>query len=112
MKYKKIFLVFVFALFFSKSHAQEPAINADSVVVKLTLTTREGKQLETLVNFEDLLTHKIKQYKTDKEGKANCTLSTAANYRIRIKESEDSYEYSIPDFAISPVELTFKFNIK
>jgi hypothetical protein len=94
------------------TYAQEQAIDADSVVIKLTLTTAEGKKLQTTVNFEDLLTHKIKKYKTDKEGKANCVVSTAANYKISIAESTDTYEYSIPDFAISPVVLTFKFTIK
>src|SRR6478736_2399063 len=63
----KTILAFLFTLFFSNVYAQEPAINADSVVIKLTLTTREGKKLETLVNFEDLLTHKIKQYKKAKQ---------------------------------------------
>ncbi len=111
-KYMKTLLSFLFSLFVLNTHAQEPAIDADSVVIKLTLTTPEGRKLETVVNFEDLLTHKIKKYKTDKEGKANCVVSTAANYRITIKESTDSYEYNIPDFAISPVVLNFKFNIK
>jgi hypothetical protein len=108
----KIIFAFIFTLFFSNSYAQEPEINPDSVLIKLTLTTNDGKKLETTISFEDLLTHKVKRYKTDKEGKANCTVSTAANYRITIKESNDSYEYSIPDFAISPVVLDFKFTIK
>ncbi len=108
----KTLLLFLFTLFFLNTYAQEPAIDADSVIIKLTLTTAEGKKLETTVNFEDQLTRKIKKYKTDKEGKVNCVVSTAANYRITIKESADSYEYNIPDFAISPVILNFKFNIK
>lgn len=108
----KTLLSFLFTLFFLNTYAQEPAIDADSVVIKLTVTTREDKKLETTVNFEDLLTHKIKKYKTDKDGKTNCVVYTATNYRITIKESTDSYEYSIPDFAISPVILTFKFTIK
>ena len=108
----KTILALLFTLFLLNSYAQEPAIDADSVVIKLTLTTPQGKKLETTVSFEDLLTHKIKKYKTDRDGKANCVVSTAANYRITIKESADSYEYNIPDFAISPVLLNFKFTIK
>ncbi len=108
----KTLLAVLFTLFFSNAYAQQPEINPDSLVIKLTLTTADDKKLETVVSFEDLLTHKIKKYKTDKDGKANCTISTAANYRITIKESNDSYEYNIPDFAISPVILNFKFTIK
>lgn len=108
----KTILALIFTLFFLNTYAQEPEISPDSLVIKLTLTTQEGNKLETVVSFEDLLTHKIKKYKTDKDGKANCTISTAANYRITIKESTDSYEYNIPDFAISPVILNFKFTIK
>jgi hypothetical protein len=112
MEYKKVFLAFVFALAFSQSYSQDPAIEADSVLIKLTVTTQGDEKLETVVNFEDLLTHKIKQFKTGKDGKANCKVSTGANFRISIRESNDSYEYNIPDFAISPVMLTFKFTIK
>jgi hypothetical protein len=108
----KTLLSFLFTLFFLNTNAQEPAIDADSLVIKLSLTTQEDKKLETVVSFEDLLTHKIKKYKTDKDGKATCVISTAANYRITIKESGDSYEYNIPDFAISPVILNFKFTVK
>ncbi len=79
---------------------------------KMVESNQEDKKLETAVSFEDLLTHKIKKYKTDKDGKATCMISTASNYRITIKESNDSYEYNIPDFAISPVILNFKFTIK
>jgi hypothetical protein len=112
MKYKKVFFAFAFALFFSNVYAQEPAIEADSVLIKLTVTTQQAEKLETVVSFEDLVTHKIQQFKTGKNGQANCKVSTAANFRISIKESNDSYEYNIPDFAISPVILTFKFTIK
>lgn len=108
----KTLLAVMFTLFLSNTYAQEPAIDADSVLIKLTVTTTEGKKIETVVSFEDQLTHKIKKYKTDKEGKANCVVSTASNYKISIKESSDTYEYNIPDFAISPVMLNFKFNIK
>jgi hypothetical protein len=108
----KTLLAFLFTLFFSHAYAQEPAIEADSVLIKLTVTTQASEKLETVVSFEDLLTHKIKQFKTGKDGKANCKVSTATNFRISIKESNDSYEYNIPDFAISPVMLSFKFTIK
>ena len=108
----KTLFAFLFTLFFLNVYPQEPAIETDSVLIKLTVTTQADEKLETVVSFEDLLTHKIKQFKTGKDGKANCKVSTAANFRISIKESNDSYEYNIPDFAISPVMLTFKFTIK
>jgi len=70
----KTTLALFFTLFFLNTYAQETEINPDSVVIKLTLTTRDDKKLETLVSFEDLLTHKIKKYKTDKDGKVNSVL--------------------------------------
>ncbi|MBL7702166.1 MAG: hypothetical protein JNM14_07945 [Ferruginibacter sp.] len=109
---KPLIAAFIFTLFFLNSFAQQPEINGDSVVLKFTVTTADNKNLETTVSFEDLLTNKIKKYKTDKDGKGICTLSTATNYRITIKESNDSYLYNIPDFAISQMILNFKFTIR
>ena len=108
----KTIFSFLFVLFFSTAQAQQPAIDADSLVLKLTITNQLDQKLETVLHVEDLLTHKIKTYQTSKEGKATCVISTAANYRISITGSADTYEYNIPDFAISPVTLTFKFTVK
>ncbi|MEP7164646.1 MAG: hypothetical protein ABI741_08130 [Ferruginibacter sp.] len=112
MKYLKISLLFFCALFCISCYSQEPSIATDSILVKLTVTTLGEKKLETTVNFENSATHKIKSFKTNKEGKADCVLYTDQNYVVKIPESDDSYEYSIPDFSISPVKLTFKFGLR
>jgi hypothetical protein len=94
------------------AHAQQASIASDSVVLKLTITTATGEKLQTEVYFNDVSNKTVAKCTTDKNGNATCTLSTGANYKIRIPNSADSYEYDIPDFAISPVSLTFKFNLK
>jgi hypothetical protein len=112
MKYYKIsFLLFFFMIFYH-SYSQTPAISSDTVLINLTITTQENKNLETEIFFENLSSHKTKIYKSNKEGKVNCVLSTGESYQIKIPNSDDTYEYSIPDFSISPLQLTFKFSRK
>lgn len=111
MIYKTLILLLL-ALNFTKSYSQESSISSDSILLKLTITTREGENFETVVSIENSSTHKIKHFKTSKDGRADCVLYTGESYSIKIPESDDSYEYSIPDFSISPLTLTFKFGIK
>lgn len=90
--------------------AQESAIVDDTVELKLTLLGFDGKKIESTVNFENMNTHTIITFKTNKEGKANCKLPIAETYSVKIPGSTDSYEYTIPDFAASPTEISFKFH--
>ena len=112
MKYLKIFLPIILVFFFTGSYSQEPSIATDSILVKLTITTQAGKVLETAVNFENRSTHKMITCKTGKDGKANCILYTDQSYVVKIPGSDDSYEYSIPDFSISPLAINFKFGLR
>lgn len=81
----------------------------DSLVLNLSITL-ENKPIETIVNIENIATHKITSCKSNKEGKASCTLLLDQNYVIKIPGSNDSYEYNIPDIAISPASITLNFN--
>ena len=91
---------------------QNPAIAADSIVLKLTITNLTGKPIKGKVNFENKATHKVTSCVTDKNGNANHTLETGKIYSITIPISTDQYEYTIPDFTISPLPLTFKFTVE
>ncbi len=107
-------IIFIFTILFfliNSSIAQTPTISSDSIIVKLTITNKEGKPISTLVTFENANPKDSKKTSTNKEGKATCTLSTGESYIVRIPNADDTYEYSIPEFGISPVSLDFKFNV-
>jgi len=109
---KQFIFSFTMLLFLKNSTiAQTPTISSDSIIVKLTITNKEGKPIETLVTFENANPKDSKKTQTNKEGKATCILSTGESYVVSIPNTEDTYEYSIPEFGISPVSLDFKFNV-
>ena len=99
-------------MIYTKPYCQSSTISSDSVLVNLTITGLDNKSLETEIFFENLSSHKTKIYKSNKEGKAKCVLYTGENYQIKIPNSDDNYEYNIPEFTISPLNLTFKFSKK
>ncbi|MFT3910344.1 MAG: hypothetical protein QM737_13045 [Ferruginibacter sp.] len=108
----KLVAGFLLLFSFKTVNAQKPSITIDTIVLKLTITTMEGKPLKTKVLFENLETHKIKSCVSNAAGKANCVLPTENTYRITIPNSDNYYDYEIPEFVISPVELKFKFSLK
>ena len=108
----KLPLVIILLLFFKTGNAQTPSITIDTIILKLTITTMEGKPLKTKLIFENLETHKTKSCVTNAAGKANCVLPTENTYRITIPNSDNYYDYEVPEFVISPLELKFKFNVK
>lgn len=112
MKCYKVCILLFFVLIFSRSYSQTPTISSDSVLIKLSIKTQDDKNLETAITFENVSTYKKKTYTSNKEGKVNCVLYTGESYLIKIPNSDDSYEYSIPDFSITPLELTFKFTLR
>jgi len=85
----------------------------DSVTLKLRVTTTSGEAIETVVSFEDQSTHKLKYFKTGKDGMAICKLF-AAVYLIKIPVSNDSYEYGARDLngLTSLIELKFALKEK
>jgi hypothetical protein len=111
MNYIKTLLVPAFILYCTTGHAQQASIVSDSVLLKLTVTTLAGEKLQTELYFNDVSGKTIAKCTTNKDGNAECTLPTGENYIVRVPGSADSYEYDIPDFAISPVVLTFKFTM-
>jgi hypothetical protein len=99
-------------LFFAVTdlHAQTTSITTtDSLILNLSVTL-DNKPIATVVNIENIATHKIIHCNSNKEGKASCTLLLDQHYAIKIPGSNDSYEYYIPDIAISPISQTFNFN--
>ena len=106
---KLIALLFV-ANCFSVS-AQTQSISSDSIVVNLTITNQDGVTIETPVTFENANPKDSKHATTNKLGNGSCTLSTGENYIVRIPDSDDNYEYNIPEFSVSPVQLNFKFSV-
>lgn len=106
-------LLFLLCLFTIKTaHAQTTSITIDTILLKLTVTTQEDKKLKTKIIFENLGNHKIKSCFTNKEGNADFVLPSEAKYKITIPASDDSYEYEIPEFTISPLAVTFKFRLR
>ena len=104
---------FSMLLFFaSPSFSQQANITADSVRLELSIQSKEQAKLATTVNIVDVTKNQIRKVKSNKEGKATCVLPTGDNYVISIPESDDSYEYSIPDMSISPLALNFEFSIR
>lgn len=100
-------------LFFqSEAICQTTSISSDTVLINLTVKDQDGKLIETKVIVEDVFSKKLYNYKSDKYGKVNCVLFTGESYRITIPSSDDSYEYSIPEFSISPLDISFKFSNK
>ncbi|MGC4099817.1 hypothetical protein [Ferruginibacter sp.] len=88
-------------------HAQA----ADSTLLQLSFVTFDGKKIVTAVHFENANTHNILHFKTDKEGKLSCRLRTGGKYTIKIDNSNDSYEYTIPDADGFPVNFTFRYHL-
>ena len=111
MKYCKAIILIFSVLIFESSYSQTQTISSDSIIINVTVTTQSNKKLETEIIFENLSSHQKKIYKSNKEGRVDCVLSTCESYQIKIPNSTDSYEYNIPEFSISPLQLTFKFSI-
>ena len=108
----KFLLLFLCVSSIKAVYAQPTSITIDSIVLKLTVTTQEDKKLKTKIIFENLGNHKIKSCFTNQEGNADFVLPSEAKYKITIPASDDSYEYEIPEFTISPLPVTFKFGLR
>ncbi len=111
MKYCRIAILSFFAMSCTKAYCQTSTLSDDSVLVNVVVIL-DNKSLATEVSFENLSSHKTKICRSDKQGKARCVLQTGENYLVKIPESNDSYEYNIPDFSSSPLNLDFKFSKK
>lgn len=107
---KPAILFSAFTLFSSFVFSQQKTFAYDTVVINLTIMGYDDKPIVTKVNIENRATHQITNCTTNKQGKAVCKLATDGSYSIKIPNSGDSYEYSIPDISITPVDFTFKFH--
>ncbi|MEO8771558.1 MAG: hypothetical protein ABI402_15800 [Ferruginibacter sp.] len=108
----KLLMCFFFGLIMNTAYSQTPSITIDSILLKLTVITQEDKKLKTKVIFENLGNHKIKTCFTNQQGEADFVIPSEAKYKITIPASDDSYEYEIPEFTISPLAVTFKFGLR
>ncbi|MGG9963587.1 hypothetical protein [Ferruginibacter sp. SUN106] len=94
------------------TNAQTGSAGKDSALLKLNFTTFEGEKIITKVHFENTATHKIINFKTDQNGVAACLLRIGENFAITIDNSEDSYEYTIPDADGEALNFTFKYHLQ
>jgi hypothetical protein len=107
---KPAFLSTAFFLCSNFVFCQSPSFAYDTIMVNLLITDYEGKPIETTVKIEQMGEKKSSALKTNSKGRGTCRLATAYKYVIKIEGSADNYEYEIPDIALSPVELVFKFH--
>ncbi|MES1225235.1 MAG: hypothetical protein ABUT20_57665, partial [Bacteroidota bacterium] len=91
--------------------AKAQSTAADSTLLQLSFTTFDGKPIATAVHFENEATHNILNFKTNKEGKLECRLRIGKKFIIRIDNSDDFYEYTIPDADGFPVNFTFRYHL-
>ena len=94
------------------SHGQTSGSLAEKVTLTLNITDFEDSEIETVVRFEEAKSHKIIEFKTNKEGNAVCLVDKGYKYIVSILHSDDSYEYDIPDYADTKLAFTLKFHVE
>ncbi|MFT3682770.1 MAG: hypothetical protein QM791_21105 [Ferruginibacter sp.] len=107
---KPAILLSAFVLLSIISLSQAPSISDDSVLLKIKVSGHDGAKIEGPLQIYNNRTHQLINSKINKEGRSECRLSTGESYTIRLKESEDTYNYDIPEFSISPQEIELKFH--
>lgn len=103
-------LLFLFSCF--SFYGQTSGSVAEKITLTLNITDFEDGKIETVVRFEEVKSHKIVEFKTNKEGSTVCLVDKGYKYIISILHSDDSYEYDIPDYADSKIAFTLKFHVE
>ncbi|WP_462250529.1 hypothetical protein [Ferruginibacter sp.] len=108
---KTLFSIF-FILFYSSAISQSDSLSNDQIVLQLNIVTFESEKIVTTVHLRNTADNKTRSFKTDNKGKISCNVQIGGNYVISITDSDDSYEYTIPDSDGVPLIFNFKYNLQ
>lgn len=107
-----LFLLFSICPGIILSQQNTARLSDDHVEIRMKITDANRRPLATQVIVQ--YAHPVKKIKAvaNDSGMAVMVVKTGMVYNISIPSSDDYYEYEIPEFAASPVEVNFLFHPK